>query len=131
MYSSRFYFLLYEVESPMRLRYERFARKYNSQPTQQQRTLESFIDLDDKIRFNFDEFSMSNTVSEQQHLVRKKFFNKTDDMLEFRQELSKYEFKNSQLVRPSFDTYFMRLGELASSRSNCMKRGNGAIITKD
>ena len=34
-------------------------------------------------------------------------------------------------MRPTFDTYFMRLAELASSRSNCMKRGNGAIITKD
>ena len=34
-------------------------------------------------------------------------------------------------MRPTFDTYFMRLAELAASRANCMKRGNGAIITKD
>jgi len=34
-------------------------------------------------------------------------------------------------VRPSFDTYFMRLAELAASRSNCMKKGIGAIIVKD
>lgn len=34
-------------------------------------------------------------------------------------------------MRPTFDTYFMKLAELAASRSNCMKKGNGAIITKD
>jgi dCMP deaminase len=34
-------------------------------------------------------------------------------------------------VRPTFDTYFMRMAELAASRSNCMKKGNGAVITKD
>ena len=35
------------------------------------------------------------------------------------------------MVRPSFDTYFMRMAELAASRSNCMKKGNGAIVAKD
>ena len=34
-------------------------------------------------------------------------------------------------MRPSFDTYFMRMAELAASRSNCMKRGNGAVIVHD
>ncbi len=34
-------------------------------------------------------------------------------------------------MRPEFDTYFIRLAELAASRSNCMKDGMGAIITMD
>ena len=46
-------------------------------------------------------------------------------------ELSNFKFDNKELVRPSFDTYFMRMAELAASRSNCMKRGNGAVIAKD
>ena len=87
--------------------------------------------MDDKIRFNTDEYSLYTTVGDQQHLVRRRFQNKTDDLLDFRANLAKFDFKNPQLVRPSFDTYFMRLAELASSRSNCMKRGNGALITKD
>lgn len=124
--SSRFYFLLYEVESPLKYRYNRYERKYS-----QKLTLEQFIDLDDTIRYNADESSLYNTVNEQMHLIKRRFDNKTDDMLEFRQSLSKFDFKNPQLVRPSFDTYFMRMAELASSRSNCMKRGNGAVITKD
>ena len=97
----------------------------------QRLTLESFIDLDDKIKFNTDEYSLYNTLSEQQHLVRRRFDNKTQDVLDFQNTLSKFDFRNPQIVRPTFDTYFMRLAELASSRSNCMKRGNGAIITKD
>lgn len=34
-------------------------------------------------------------------------------------------------IRPEWDSYFMRLAELASSRSNCMKRRVGAVIVKD
>lgn len=125
---SRFYFILYEVESPLRLRYERYTQKYS---TQSDLTLEQFIDLDDKIKFNTDEYSLYQSVSEQSHLVRRRFYNKTEDILDFHTALSKFDFKDSQLVRPTFDTYFMRLAELSASRSNCMKRGNGAIITKD
>ena len=97
----------------------------------QRLSLEDFIDLDDKIKFNTDEYSLYNTLSEQRHLVKRRFDNKTEDILDFQNTLSKFDFRNPQIVRPTFDTYFMRLAELASSRSNCMKRGNGAIITKD
>jgi len=34
-------------------------------------------------------------------------------------------------VRPGFDRYFMRIAELASTRSNCMKKANGAVIVQD
>lgn len=34
-------------------------------------------------------------------------------------------------LRPAWDQYFMKLADLASSRSNCMKRRVGAIIVKD
>lgn len=53
---SRFYFLLYEVESPLRLRYQRFSSKYDHQV--KSLTLEEFIDIDDKIYFDSDEFSL-------------------------------------------------------------------------
>lgn len=33
-------------------------------------------------------------------------------------------------IRPDWDTYFMRLAFLASTRSNCMKRRVGAVIVK-
>jgi len=57
--------------------------------------------------------------------------NRGDKIEDFHAELSGYNFINKELTRPTFDTYFMRLAELVSSRSNCMKRGNGAVIVKD
>ncbi|GAA5976048.1 hypothetical protein JCM10908_005368 [Rhodotorula pacifica] len=37
----------------------------------------------------------------------------------------------SELLRPSWDTYFMLLASLASLRSNCMKRRVGAVLVRD
>ncbi|GCE99508.1 deoxycytidine monophosphate (dCMP) deaminase [Zygosaccharomyces mellis] len=34
-------------------------------------------------------------------------------------------------LRPSWDTYFMKLATLAASRSNCMKRKVGCVIVRD
>lgn len=34
-------------------------------------------------------------------------------------------------VRPSWDEYFMRIAELASTRSTCLRRQVGAVIVKD
>ena len=57
-------------------------------------SLEEFIDLDDKMRFNKAEYSLINVVAEQQHLVKRRFANDTEDILEFRNTLSKFDFKN-------------------------------------
>ena len=64
-------------------------------------------------------------------MIKRRFYNREQGLENFFKELSIFEFNNKELVRPTFDTYFMRLAELAAQRSNCMKKGNGAIITKD
>ncbi|KAJ2526007.1 Deoxycytidine monophosphate (dCMP) deaminase, partial [Coemansia sp. RSA 1935] len=43
----------------------------------------------------------------------------------------KIDLANGERLRPSWDTYFMLLSELASHRSNCMKRRVGCILVKD
>lgn len=43
---SRFYFILYEVDSPIMLRYKRFKEKYKKHSDF---TLEDFVELDDKV----------------------------------------------------------------------------------
>ena len=63
--------------------------------------------------------------------IKRKFFNRGRDIKEFYKELDLFNFADKELVRPSFDTYFMRMAELAASRSNCMKKGNGAVVAKD
>jgi dCMP deaminase len=45
--------------------------------------------------------------------------------------IAKVDFKDERWTRPSWDDYFMRIAELASKRSNCMKRSVGCVIVKD
>jgi len=45
--------------------------------------------------------------------------------------LQKFNFVNSELVRPSWDTYFMRIANVVASRSKCMKRSVGAVVVND
>lgn len=42
-----------------------------------------------------------------------------------------FNITNNDLVRPQWDTYFLRLAEVVATRSNCMKRGVGAVIVND
>lgn len=35
------------------------------------------------------------------------------------------------MIRPKWDTYFLRLAEVVATRSNCMKRAVGAVIVND
>ena len=50
---------------------------------------------------------------------------------EMKSGLSGVDFSNSEILRPSWDTYFMRIAHVASTRSNCMKRAVGAVIVVD
>ncbi|KAJ1952669.1 Deoxycytidine monophosphate (dCMP) deaminase [Linderina pennispora] len=50
---------------------------------------------------------------------------------ELHEYLDKLDLLNSERLRPSWDTYFMLLSELASHRANCMKRKVGCILVKD
>ena len=83
------------------------------------------------IKFNDLNFEAISSNATYQTLIKRKFYNRYSTKQEFHIELKHFNFNDKELVRPSFDLYFMRLTELAASRSNCMKRGNGAIITKD
>ncbi|KAJ2545354.1 Deoxycytidine monophosphate (dCMP) deaminase [Coemansia sp. RSA 1933] len=51
--------------------------------------------------------------------------------VELHQHLRHLDLLNTERIRPSWDTYFMLLSELASHRSNCMKRKVGCILVKD
>lgn len=69
-------------------------------------------------------------LEDNNSLIKRTFFNNST-LEAFHEKLKTFNFKNPNLVRPDFDTYFLRLAELAATRSNCMKKGNGAIIAKD
>ena len=50
---------------------------------------------------------------------------------EFDKDLGLYDFGNNELLRPKWDTYFMKIAHITASRTNCMKRAVGAVIVKD
>ncbi|KAJ2639797.1 Deoxycytidine monophosphate (dCMP) deaminase [Coemansia sp. RSA 1286] len=50
---------------------------------------------------------------------------------ELHMHLDHIDLTNGERIRPSWDTYFMLLSELASHRANCMKRKVGCILVKD
>jgi hypothetical protein len=50
---SRFYYITYEVDAPIKFRYQHFINKYKNQ---NHYSLEQFIELDDLIKFNDREF---------------------------------------------------------------------------
>ena len=52
---SQFYFILYEVDAPLKIRFERFVEKYEKDVD-----LAEFIEIDDKIKFNDEEYSVKS-----------------------------------------------------------------------
>ncbi|KAJ2608868.1 Deoxycytidine monophosphate (dCMP) deaminase [Coemansia sp. RSA 1365] len=57
--------------------------------------------------------------------------NSFSTVTELYEYLDKIDLTNGERLRPSWDTYFMLLSELASHRANCMKRRVGCILVKD
>lgn len=55
---SRYYFILFEVDAPISARYKRFLSKY---PRQKDLSLEQFVEIDDLINFNKEQYSMYKT----------------------------------------------------------------------
>lgn len=49
----------------------------------------------------------------------------------FYKRLAALDLTNTDRLRPSWDTYFMRMANLASMRTNCMKRRVGAVIVRE
>ena len=70
---------MYEVDGPLRLRFNRYSNKYAK--GENGLTLDEFIDLDEKLKYNTDEYSLFNILSEQQQLIKRRFYNKSDDLL--------------------------------------------------
>ncbi|BAM82169.1 dCMP deaminase [Cyanidioschyzon merolae strain 10D] len=58
-------------------------------------------------------------------------YNPTDNREQLAAALQRLQLQRPDWLRPAWDTYFMRIAELASMRTNCMKRRVGAVIVRD
>ncbi|KAJ1652227.1 Deoxycytidine monophosphate (dCMP) deaminase [Dispira simplex] len=133
-----FIVLIVAVDAPLMLRYNRLLHR--APITSLVPSLEAFIAEYDKNQFI--------SWSEKQDLVVDsssgdppfyKVMSQADvyvvnayqSVKEFDDYLINLDLLNAERLRPSWDTYFMLLSELASHRSNCMKRRVGCILVKD
>lgn len=99
-------------------------------------SLEQFVQEHDS-HFYGDRFadkatSTSLACLRQLHsLVDLHIINSFDTVHELHDHLEELDITSAERLRPSWDTYFMRLASLASLRSNCMKRRVGAILVRN
>ncbi len=66
-----------------------------------------------QINFNKQEYCLYK--NDEEHIVHvKRRFHNSKTLDDFYEILSKENFSDKELVRPSWDTYFMKLAELAA-----------------
>lgn len=112
-------------------RFNRAIEKYNLH--REGTSLEEFVRADDAVAFGM--------ASDRNVRVIKTLVNKESSVDALYANLSSkrlrisiclgIHFTDSELIRPKWDTYFLRLAEVVASRSNCMKRAVGAVIVND
>lgn len=112
------FFLHITVDSPIILRYKRYIEK-----SLEKIELEKFIEKSDFLTFN----KLSKIIPQ----LDLKIVNDREGTVELYQQLSSLNLTDTTRLRPSWDQYFMGLADLASRRSNCMKRRVGCVIVRE
>ena len=72
-----------------------------------------------------------DSVHSVMSMAQLSILNPFDTHKEFETLLRALNLTDHSRLRPTWDTYFMSLAELASLRSNCMKRRVGAILVRN
>lgn len=123
------FFMLISIDAPILQRYYRCRRLIDIA------TLEDFVREHDREVFGDNAepdsrggFSLLRRASPQ---VKLKIVNSFDSIGELYHHLDSLDITNTNRLRPQWDTYFMTLADLASQRSNCMKRRVGAILVRE
>lgn len=97
-------------------------------------TLEQFVEEHDQ-HFYGTPFSngpdTASSLGTLRTLIDLHVNNRFDRIEDYHTHLDNLDITNGERLRPGWDTYFMRLADLASLRSNCMKRRVGAILVRN
>ncbi|KAG0783940.1 hypothetical protein G6F22_008495 [Rhizopus arrhizus] len=137
MLRKRPFFLLLAVEAPVTMRYKRSVTRCEAQLEKKNSpSLEEFLIQDDRNIYNISAQdtqkthcykSLHNMMTSSDLIVT----NAYQDVSSLYETLDKMNIVDKERLRPSWDTYFMQLSDLAARRSNCMKRRVGCILVKD
>ncbi|CAK9685698.1 Cytidine and deoxycytidylate deaminase zinc-binding region family protein [Candida parapsilosis] len=112
------FFLHISIDAPLSLRYKRYAKK--------KQTLEEFVQHNDDTLFN-----SKSPLLEINNQAQVKIINTSTSIKDLFIKLSELNLLDPSRLRPTWDSYFMRLADLAALRSNCMKRRVGCVIVRD
>ncbi|CAG8559698.1 7452_t:CDS:2 [Ambispora gerdemannii] len=150
MFKKRPFFMLIAVDSPITTRYIRYVNRCretnNSEPT-----IEEFITRSDCELYNIaypiidpsahmniticanlnNHQCLKSPIINMMQMANLNVINSYNSLFSLYEYLQKINVINEERLRPSWDTYFMRMSDLAASRSNCMKRKVGCILVKD
>lgn len=113
------FFLHISIDAPLALRYKRSIIK-------KKLTLDEFVEENDELLFN-----IKNPLIEINNQAQVKIINTSNSIKDLFIKLSELNLISSPRLRPTWDSYFMRLADLAALRSNCMKRRVGCVIVRD
>ena len=116
LFCKRPIFILAQIVAPLHKRFERTCRPDDDD-------LSTFVQKDDHM-------SSSPALFKLQEIC-KIILSNDGTLEELRAAVRKLELHNNKWIRPNWDTYFMTMADLASQRSNCMKRRVGAVIVQD
>ncbi|KAI8099818.1 cytidine deaminase-like protein [Halteromyces radiatus] len=124
------FFLLVSLNAPIFMRYQRSMERGDDI-----QDLETFIKNDDRTLFKIssmdEEINQGTPLQTLMTLSDVTITNAFKDICSLYTSLKQYDLLNMERLRPSWDTYFMHLSDLAARRSNCMKRRVGCILVKD
>ena len=125
--SQRPFFLHIAVDAPVSLRWTRFSQRQAANLTPSSTTsFDSFIVMCDEYMYSEDD-GVAAVVSKARVTV----VNQTQSLELLFLKLSNLDLLDPLRLRPSWDSYFMRLANLAALRSNCMKRRVGCVLVRD
>ncbi|KAG9013129.1 Deoxycytidine monophosphate (dCMP) deaminase [Tulasnella sp. JGI-2019a] len=135
-FARRPFFLLLGVDAPVMTRWRRHAAK-NPNDLDDHIKLEDFVVESDAHLFGHPgsdtegtaaPASLHDTLQSTRHVS---ILNPYGTQKDLHHHLDSLDLLNEERLRPSWDSYFMTLSELAAQRCNCMKRRVGAILVRN
>jgi dCMP deaminase len=118
--SKRPFFLHLSIDAPLKQRWERYKKHYPNLP------FVDFVEASDS-----QEFDKDSVINEINSKANVKIINTSSLVETLYVQLSAINLKDNARLRPTWDSYFMQLADLAARRSNCMKRRVGCVISRD
>ncbi|EDK40888.2 hypothetical protein PGUG_04986 [Meyerozyma guilliermondii ATCC 6260] len=114
------FFLHVSIDAPVQRRHSRLKTKNKTEIP-----LTSFIEMCD-----LQLYSKPHPLAQIMNQAQIKIINSSLSVKDLYVQLSELKLLDKSRLRPSWDSYFMRLADLAALRSNCMKRRVGCVVVR-